>query len=1007
MKMSEKGYRVLTLRAKAGQFIGKTVVLYGTGKNCEAILANCSELPVVGIMDERYQGSYFHGVQVIGYADAINLGVDTVIIAAQIDSAHAVYMRIVDFCSAHGIVVFDAYGNDMRQYERKLIEGEVGYRSLSAGRVAAAIKSHTAVGFCFEGVVCLCNEDSLFVRTADVRGGEELLKIKKNLIPRAESINLLKTAVEEGKEAFVVSDCGLTESFVRCRLADWGVGEGVKVFTSCESNSTMLFGLLREALDSTAEGSTLFFGCDSYYDGLAASAYGIDYITLKTPRRLFLMSSSLPESDLDKLKGNDVSAFLNDVFNDPFYYSRTNGELKLTARQQDELSDLLIESNLLSLRYNYKPVLVQKAGEIERLTFPEEPDPLVSIIIPVYNQFFYTWRCLAAIKQNSGDVSYEIILADDCSTDETREIEKRVDGIKVLHNTENLRFLKNCNNALRSARGEYVLFLNNDTQPQPGWLQPLVDLLEGDDTIGMTGSKLVYPDGSLQEAGGILWRDGSAWNYGHGDDPDDAKYNYVRDVDYISGASILVRRNLLEELGGFDPLYAPAYYEDTDLAFRIRDKGYRVVYQPQSVVIHFEGKSNGTDTSSGLKSYQVVNAKKFYDRWKDVLERDHFANGENVFLACNRSRYKKHILVIDHYIPRFDQDAGGRCTYMYLQQFVKMGMQVTFIGDNFAHEEPYRTALTSKGIEVLYGDWYYLNWKKWLADNGAYFDYCYPQRPHIAIKWIDELKEKCPNAKLFYFAHDLHHLREFREYQVTGDETHLRESEKWKKVEFKLFDTVDVVHVVGTYEQEYLQKRLPDKPIRNIPLYIYEEAPKPVEKDFALRHDIVFVGGFGHPPNEDAVLWFAHEIYPHVLEKFPNMVWHIVGNKPTEAVEALQSKNIVVHGRVSDEELEGFYRQCRLAVVPLRYGAGVKGKIVEAAYYQIPMVTTTIGAEGMSRAEGTMAVADTAEEQVETICNLYEDFDELRRMSDSGPVFIDRYFSQRAVDEVLALDMEA
>ena len=648
-----------------------------------------------------------------------------------------------------------------------------------------------------------------------------------------------------------------------------------------------------------------------------------------------------------------------------------------------------------------------KITDFKPFKFKQYEHPTVSIVIPVYNQFAYTYNCLRSIRKYSGKVKYEIIIADDCSNDLTKEIKKVISGITVVRNEKNLLFLRNCNNAAKSAKGDYILFLNNDTQVQENWLQPLIDLMKKDEKIGMTGSKLIYSDGTLQESGGILWKDGSAWNYGRNQDATRSEYNYVKEVDYISGAAIMIRSALWKRLGGFDDRFAPAYYEDTDLAFQVREAGYKVVYQPLSIVVHFEGKSNGTDTSKGLKSYQVANSKKFYQKWKSVLQKENFPNGQNVFLARDRSRNKKHILVIDHYVPRPDQDAGGRCTFMYLEQFVKMGMQVTFIGDNFAHEEPYTENLRKLGIEVLYGDDYYLHWEKWLEENGKYFDYCYPQRPHIAIKWIDYLKKYCPQAKIFYFAHDLHHLREYREYKLTGDESHLEESKKWKEIEFKLFNAADVVHVVGSYEQEYLQEKLPNKPIRNIPLYIYDEPPKDIQKDFTLRNDILFVGGFGHPPNEDAVLWFAKDIYPLILKKYPDMVWHIVGGSVPDSVKALESKNIIVHGRVSDEELAKLYNECRLAVVPLRYGAGVKGKIVEAAYYQIPMVTTTIGAEGMSTAENTMIVEDDAEKMAEKINDLYEDFDTLKEMSDNGPVFIEKYFSQKAVDEVLALDMKA
>lgn len=202
------------------------------------------------------------------------------------------------------------------------------------------------------------------------------------------------------------------------------------------------------------------------------------------------------------------------------------------------------------------------------------------------------------------------LIGNDCSTDLTTQIEQIIPGVRCITNEKNLRFVLNCKNAAKCANGTYLLFLNNDTQVQPNWLKPLVDLIESADDIGMVGAKLVYPDGTLQEAGGILWRDGSAWNYGHGQNPALPEFNYVKEVDYISGAAIMLSRALWEEIGGFDERFVPAYCDDSDLAFTIRKMGYRVMYQPKSVVVHFEGVSNGTDIATGQKQYQVINSKK-------------------------------------------------------------------------------------------------------------------------------------------------------------------------------------------------------------------------------------------------------------------------------------------------------------------------------------------------------------------------------------------------------------
>ena len=161
-----------------------------------------------------------------------------------------------------------------------------------------------------------------------------------------------------------------------------------------------------------------------------------------------------------------------------------------------------------------------------RLVFKKEDNPKVSIIIPVYNQIDYTYACLASILENTHDISYEIIIADDVSTDATKELSKFAENIIISRNEVNLGFLKNCNNAAKLAKGQYIMFLNNDTKVCRDWLYWLVELMDRDVQAGMAGSKLLYPDGKLQEAGGIIWSDGSGWNYGRNDDPDKCQYNY-------------------------------------------------------------------------------------------------------------------------------------------------------------------------------------------------------------------------------------------------------------------------------------------------------------------------------------------------------------------------------------------------------------------------------------------------------------------------------------------------
>jgi len=380
---------------------------------------------------------------------------------------------------------------------------------------------------------------------------------------------------------------------------------------------------------------------------------------------------------------------------------------------------------------------LSKINHIVRL--PNHPSPIVSIIIPVYNQWEYTIQCLDSIQKNSGSIKYEVIIMDDRSIDETVNAEKYVKNARIIRNEKNLGFLLNCNKGASLAKGRYIIFLNNDTLVQPQWLFWLVRTMDYRHEVGLAGSKLIFSTGKLQEAGGIVFRDGSAMNYGREENPDAPQYNYFKDVDYCTGASICVRKELWDKLGGFDLQFTPAYYEDTDLAFRIRQLGYRTVYQPKSVVIHFEGVSHGTDLTSGIKKKQIENQQIFYNKWKNELEYNNFHRDENQFLARDRSKFKEVVLVIDHKVTSYVHAAqNGQGKLMAMARDDKY--RVKLLPADFIKREPDTTRWERQGVEVLYGNWYAENWKKWVAENASEFSKIYFTDSYIAERMIVDLK---------------------------------------------------------------------------------------------------------------------------------------------------------------------------------------------------------------------------------------------------------------------------
>lgn len=609
---------------------------------------------------------------------------------------------------------------------------------------------------------------------------------------------------------------------------------------------------------------------------------------------------------------------------------------------------------ILGLKFKFKKAFAS-------IVFPKYKEPLVSIIIPVFNQFDYTMNCLESIKQNIGEIPFEIIIADDCSTDETKNIKNKVSNITVIRNDENLGFIKNCNNAAKLAKGKYLYFLNNDTEVQKDWLKELLYVYDNFQNVGAVGSKLCYSNGELQEYGTYIYKD-FLFQY-----PkqfyNNRCLNYVTECGYASGCSNLTPKEIFDKVGGFDEMFAPAYYDDPDYAFKLKKIGLKSYINPLSLVVHYEKVSY----SQKKLDLQERNKQIFINKWRNELENKAIFN--KVKLPFSDKLRPKTILIIDDFLPQFDKHAGGKTIFQFLQLFKKSGseLQIKFCpACSESREEPYESILNRMGIEIIN----VTNLKEYINCYSSIIDYVFISRPDIAMTYLPEVL-KYKNIKVLYYGHDLHYLRYKRDYKYSKSDWVLEQYNRYKEVEPKIINLVDVAYYPSKIEVDLLHKEFPNANVKMMTPYMYDLDNAHVHNDFEHSKNIMFVGGFKHSPNVDGILWFVKNVFPSILESNPEIVLNIAGSSPTEEILSLANDNIKVFGFLEQDKLDELYQKSRISIAPLRYGAGIKGKVIESLYNGLPVITTDIGIEGIENSNNAITVANEASAFAKELINLY------------------------------------
>jgi GT2 family glycosyltransferase len=592
------------------------------------------------------------------------------------------------------------------------------------------------------------------------------------------------------------------------------------------------------------------------------------------------------------------------------------------------------------------------------LALPRSESPDVTIIVITYNQPELVYGCVSSIAETLGSsaLGVEVVILDNGSTVETIEVLDRLRGATVIRSETNLHFLRGVNRAAKEARGRHLLLLNSDAQLLPGTVEAAVRTLESASDIGAVGARIVLPDGKLQEAGSIIWADGTCHGYGRGRNATDGEFMFRRDVDYCSGAFLLTPRALWEKLGGFDERYVPCYYEETDYCVRLWESGHRVVYEPDAVILHYEFGSSSM--SQGI-SWQVDNLGRFRERHGAWLARQRTASESAPLAARSRPSTQLRVLMIEDRVPHVKSGGGYPRANSILRELVAAGARVTLF-PMAAVEEHWAQVRASvdESVETLVQlSAFHLH--AFLRERRGMYDAIVVCRPHNMETYVDALTrtpDLAGDAFVVYDAEALFTPREAVRRQLAGKPFKRGEMERELAAEIALARRADAVISVSAQEWAVFEQH----GVGRTWLLGHAVAPRPTLAPFDSRDGFVFLGALydDASPNAESLRWFAAEILPRLREHFgAHLKLTIVGGVTAPSILALAPGAFELLGPVDD--LAPVFERARVMVAPTRIAAGIPAKVHDAAALGVPVVTTDLIAAQLGWTPGVDVLASS------------------------------------------------
>lgn len=613
--------------------------------------------------------------------------------------------------------------------------------------------------------------------------------------------------------------------------------------------------------------------------------------------------------------------------------------------------------------------------DLRPVSLVQSQTPDLTVVVVLFNQAGLSRQALSALADQTG-VCFETILVDNASGQEISQLLACVKGARLVQNTSNIGFLHAANQGAAMASGRHILFLNSDAIVQADALRIAVSRLDSDKSIGAVGGRIVLADGLLQEAGCIAYAGGSTTGYGRGQDPFLPEFNFVRDVDFCSGAFLMVRRHVWTTLGGFDPTFAPAYYEDSDLCLRMQDLGLRVVYDPGVWILHFEWGSAAS--SQEAIAMMEKNGQHFYARHQKRLGR----RPHPTQASPHRDRWqvspKTRILIIDNGVPH--AAAGGGLPRARLMVQALSGSDLTLF-PMWDIDDDWRDVYTSvpETVEVMLGIGA-RGLENFLQQRMGVYDYVMVSRPPN-MACVNAIKARRPDLfggmQIVYDAEALFALREIGKASLSNNPMTAEDAQALLRDEITLAQQADQVICVSEGEAQIIRSA----GVSNIHLLTHAMETRANTPDWSNRENLLFVGAL-HPgtPNEDSLLWFCREVMPILRDKWAlDLCINIVGDCTSGPITRLANNHIRLLGRV--EDLRPCYDLHRVFVAPTRFAAGVPAKVIEAACNGIPVVATPllVGQLGWEPSLDILA-ADGAQNFAGAIAALYTDPDQWNQL---------------------------